>query len=109
MRKLNSLDRVQFTDEGVYLNDILIRIGENLDIWLKNNSNIETYSEQYRINKSSSSERNEFQDNTGVSIYTDNQIVSKVSFYPYIPNDSRNYQKDVFIFGELLPKNFFVR
>ena len=88
------------------MNDILIKIGENLDIWLKNNSNIESYSEQYRINKNSSSERNGFQDNIGVSIYTDNRIVSDVSVFPYIPNDSRYYKKDVFIFGELLPKPF---
>ncbi|WP_375604863.1 hypothetical protein [Flavobacterium davisii] len=106
MKKLNSINKVSFKEEALYLEDIPINVGVNIESWLKEFCNIsykfENYSKSY-----SELQRVIFEDSPYIVIYLENKNVERICIFPRVwENDSRCYQGDIFILDERLEVPF---
>ncbi len=106
MKKLNSINYVAFKQGKLYLEDIPISLGINIEVWLKESCNIsyefENYSSVYP-----ESERIKFKNyEKGVSIYLENRIIESVNIYPYEYQSSSCFKGDIFIFDKNLEVPF---
>jgi len=107
MKKLNSINFVVFKEDKLYLEDIPISVGINIEDWLKEYCNtpyeFENYSSLYP-----ESERIKFKNyEKGISIYLEDRIIESINVFPRVwENDSRCYQGDIFIFDKKLEVPF---
>lgn len=105
MKKLSSINWVNFKEDKIYLEDISITIGVNIEKWLNEYSNIsfeyENYSKLYP-----ESERLIFNNFQSISIYLEDRIVTSIHIYPYEYQSSPYFNGDIFIFDKKLEVPF---
>jgi len=104
MKKLNSINWVSFKEDGLYLEDISIGIGINIDEWLTNSNNLEIELEIAKYDEKR--EYIEFVNYPSISISTYNKTIESINIYPYEYQTSPYFKGDIFIFYKKLEVPF---
>jgi hypothetical protein len=96
MKKLNSITNVTFERDSLYLEDIPLTIGINIENWLKEFCNIPYEFENYsKLHTDLIGVK--FISIYGIYIYIENKIITDIYVYPYTCDTSPYYKGDIFI------------
>ncbi len=106
MKKLNKIDKIEFKERFVLINDIPLNINDNIFKWLDSNCDISYTLESY-IENFPESKLISFREIDGIKIYLDQEEIEYICVSSYLPNDSRNrFKGKILVFGKELPKPF---
>jgi len=104
MKKLNSINWVSFKGDQLYLEDIPIKVGLDIDKWLTAYNSLE-----YTLEISEYDKKRKYFEFINyryiiISIY--DKIIDKIIVYPYQYQSSVYYKGDIFIFDKKLEVPF---
>lgn len=104
MKKLSSINWISFKEDKIYLEDIPVIIGENIDEFLTNNLSL-----KYAIETAEYNEKRKyinFDNYSGIIVSIYDTMIDNVSVYPYEYQSSPYYKGDIFILDKKLKVPF---
>lgn len=100
MKKLSSINWVSFKEDNVYLEDVPITVGLNIEEWLEDNNTLQYITEIVEYNKKR--KYLEFVNYSFIIISIYDKIIDKISVFPFEYQNSPYFKGDIFIFGKKL-------
>lgn len=104
MKKLSSINWVSFKEDNVYLEDVPITVGLNIEKWLEDNSTLQYITEIAEYNKKR--KYLEFVNYSFIIISIYDKIIDKISVFPFEYQNSPYFKGDIFIFDKKLEVPF---
>ena len=104
MKKLSSINWVSFKEDNVYLEDVPITVGLNIEEWLEDNNTLQYITEIAEYNKKR--KYLEFVNYSFIIISIYDKIIDKISVSPFEYQNSPYFKGDIFIFDKKLEVPF---
>ncbi len=104
MKKLSSINWVSFKEDNVYLEDVPITVGLNIEEWLEDNNTLQYITEIAEYNKKR--KYLEFVNYSFIIISVYDKIIDKISVFPFEYQNSPYFKGDIFIFDKKLEVPF---
>jgi hypothetical protein len=104
MKKLSSINWISFKEDNVYLEDVPITVGLNIEKWLEDNSTLQYITEIAEYNKKR--KYLEFVNYSFIIISIYDKIIDKISVFPFEYQNSPYFKGDIFIFDKKLEVPF---
>lgn len=104
MKKLSSINWVSFKEDNIYLEDVPITVGLNIEEWLEDNNTLQYITEIAEYNKKR--KYLEFVNYSFIIISIYDKIIDKISVFPFEYQNSPYFKGDIFIFDKKLEVPF---
>ncbi|TDO94894.1 hypothetical protein [Flavobacterium sp. 245] len=96
MKKLDNINYIIFKSDKVYLENTPIALGVNIQDWLSEYCGISYQAEKYMI-EFPEHEEYVFKNISGLAIYTEHSLITRISVYTYVYDSSPHFKGDIYI------------